>query len=37
MHGNKHLLEWNEAKIIHKEQHFYKIQFVEGALIKLTI
>ncbi|WP_221935970.1 GIY-YIG nuclease family protein, partial [Klebsiella pneumoniae] len=33
---NDHNFQWNEAKIIHKESHFYKGKFIEGALIKLN-
>jgi hypothetical protein len=32
---NNHKFNWEEAKIIHHEAHYYKRKFIEGALIKL--
>lgn len=33
---NDHNFKFKEAKIIHRETHYYKRKFVEGALIKLN-
>jgi hypothetical protein len=32
---NNHTFNWEEAKILHQEQHNHKRNFIEGELIKL--